>query len=642
MGWPFLWVMSAAAQGPVDVWVTAPRHVLDRPGVGFAEGSAVGADGARWRVLATEDALQSLSEDGYTWTLAPPPPPDLPAGYRSPDAMVQALNTLAMDHPTLTTLTELGHSALGRPILGLRISATDHPRAQWRILGAHHGDELPSGEVVIDFAQTLLEGFGGDPDLTAFLERDAVWVVPHVNPDGVAAMSRQNADGVDLNRNYDYEWSVDALGSGDVPFSEPESRAIRALTDWNPFVAGLSYHSGATNIGWAWNWTDDDSRDDELLEAMADRYAERCQTDGFWSTNGAAWYPTRGDTNDWSFGRYGILDFTVELTLTKAPSFDRSLAVVEEHRDAMVDFLLHHPIVSGQVVDAATGQGIGARLDPGALGEPSWTGPRGDFARISPLSEDTPLTLTVNAPGYTSADIAVTPGVPITVALLPDETPRLSTDSILLSQGGDGTFFLQAPRVTLTRPGNPAVVATSLGEGRWQVDPQAMAPGAWDMVTSDGIAPRSVFIGEVDDRIRIDAVSLQGDTLTLTGQHFGPGLQADAIVGDRRGRIALPILDRAHRSVQLDVRMLRAEPTPVDLLLWTGGYQLSVLDVFGEGLVDVSAPLDNELTDSLFPSDTPYQHPESVIRSGCGVTGHRGGAGLLPFALLLVTTRRRR
>ena len=54
-----------------------------------------------------------------------------------------------------------------------------------------------------------------------------------VNPDGLRRRTRQNARGVELNRNFSFRWRRSARGSryygGPRPFSEPESRLIRRL-----------------------------------------------------------------------------------------------------------------------------------------------------------------------------------------------------------------------------------------------------------------------------------------------------------------------------------------------------------------------------------------------------------------------------
>jgi murein peptide amidase A len=61
-----------------------------------------------------------------------------------------------------------------------------------------------------------------------------LWLVPVLNPDGLAAGTRQNAHGVDLNRNFPSLWQHfghpgSTYYSGPKPLSEPETRAARDL-----------------------------------------------------------------------------------------------------------------------------------------------------------------------------------------------------------------------------------------------------------------------------------------------------------------------------------------------------------------------------------------------------------------------------
>ena len=107
----------------------------------------------------------------------------------------------------------LGRSERGRPIVAWE---TGDPQARRRVLvvGCIHGNE-PAGIAVADAVVRARVPAGTD-----------VWVVPDLNPDGVAADTRQNARGVDLNRNFPYRWQPlsGVFYSGPHALSERESR----------------------------------------------------------------------------------------------------------------------------------------------------------------------------------------------------------------------------------------------------------------------------------------------------------------------------------------------------------------------------------------------------------------------------------
>ena len=118
--------------------------------------------------------------------------------------------------------------ALGRSVDGRLINAVetgDLDSAQKvLVVGCIHGNE-PAG---IAIAQRLERTSPRGID---------VWVIRVLNPDGRAANTRQNARGVDLNRNFPWHWQrlEGVYDSGSRPLSEPESRiAYRLIVRLRP------------------------------------------------------------------------------------------------------------------------------------------------------------------------------------------------------------------------------------------------------------------------------------------------------------------------------------------------------------------------------------------------------------------------
>jgi protein MpaA len=113
----------------------------------------------------------------------------------------------------------IGHSVERRAIVAIAIGRASAKR-KILIVGCIHGNECAG--LAITSALARLPAPRGVQ----------LWLVPEANPDGTAADTRQNAHGVDLNRNFPYDWqpvSDPVYYSGPRPASEPETRAMMAL-----------------------------------------------------------------------------------------------------------------------------------------------------------------------------------------------------------------------------------------------------------------------------------------------------------------------------------------------------------------------------------------------------------------------------
>ena len=110
----------------------------------------------------------------------------------------------------------LGRSWQGRPIEAVQVGNRSGTRVL--VVGCIHGDETAG----IAIARALERRSPSDLDL---------WIVPDLNPDGVAADTRQNAHAVDLNRNFPWRWRRmgGVYASGPRPLSEREARIAHAL-----------------------------------------------------------------------------------------------------------------------------------------------------------------------------------------------------------------------------------------------------------------------------------------------------------------------------------------------------------------------------------------------------------------------------
>jgi protein MpaA len=205
---------------------------------------------------------------------------------------------------------EIGRTGLGRPITALRFDPPGYarPRPPAILFGAIHGDEPLGVHCLIELARELVAQPPGRE----------TWVIAALNVDGLAGGTKNNANDVDLNRNFaSANWQAEhrpGYFPGASPESEPETRALSALIERVGATRFVALHSPYRTCNW-----DGSGRD--LAEAMG-----RLNQYGATADIG---YPTPG-----SFGsKYGA-DRGLEVVTLEIPFMSEAQAW-QENRTAL-------------------------------------------------------------------------------------------------------------------------------------------------------------------------------------------------------------------------------------------------------------------------------------------------------------------
>ena len=192
---------------------------------------SLGSGFARWVLvaLALTGCAADHDADAVTGSVsasvpAPTSPPPLLESHAAPTAT--PATATGTPSPTrvprlVNRTTTFGYSVRRQP---LRVTEVGNPSSPHRVLivGSIHGNELAGDQIAAALQNAAVPGNAD------------VWIVQELNPDGAAAATRQNADGVDLNRNFPFRWQrLGPLGSLDYSgahaLSEPESAAAASL-----------------------------------------------------------------------------------------------------------------------------------------------------------------------------------------------------------------------------------------------------------------------------------------------------------------------------------------------------------------------------------------------------------------------------
>lgn len=415
-----------ARPGPVHVMeVTVP----DREAVSdlVARGYDISAvHGRAVTIHATDDELNQLFQTGYPYVEVKPPPEALKSGeaYHTFATLTSALDDEAAAYPDICRLSSLGKSVQGRDLWAILI--TDNPdieedEPEFKYVSTIHGDEGVGTELCLRFIQLLLSSYGTDARITALVDTTAIWVVPLMNPDGLVAGQRFNADGYDLNRSFpaypaDFQQTVFDDPTPDTTGRPPEVADLMRWTAENSFVLSANFHAGSLVVNYPYDndgtqsGMDAPTPDDALFRNITTRYS--MHNPPMWNsalfqdgiTNGNAWYTVVGGMQDWNYRYAGCNEVTIELSDTKYPAASELESLREDNRESMLAYLeAVHIGVRGTVTDGATGLPVYAEVRVEGNAQPVFTDPDvGDYHRM--LLPGT-YTLTYAAPRYAARTV---------------------------------------------------------------------------------------------------------------------------------------------------------------------------------------------------------------------------------------------
>ncbi len=188
----------------------------------------------------------------------------------------------------------------GRPVYWVRISnnpeeTQDKPKVLYTALT--HAREPASMQQMLFQMWYLLENYDSDPEIKYLIDHVEMYFVPCVNPDGYifcetthpngGSMHRKNkrinsdnSIGVDLNRNFGYQWGHDNSGSspnpssqtyrGTGPFSEPETQLQKQFAETFNFSLALNNHTYSDLLIYPWGYSSNLTPDGDIFIEYAE------------------------------------------------------------------------------------------------------------------------------------------------------------------------------------------------------------------------------------------------------------------------------------------------------------------------------------------------------------------------------------
>ncbi len=317
--------------------------------------------------------------------------------YHTYEEIISEINSYEKKYPNLISKKIIGRTSQEkRDIYALKISDNvqrkeDEPSILFT--AAIHSDELPGVEICMTLINNLLENYNKDPKITDWVNNYEIWFVPVLNVDGHHVVTsninprwRKNtrdnnnngilyekSDGIDLNRNFDYNWahggssdSTSARYRGEMPFSESECTAFAKFAAEQKFVLSITYHSQGEVIFYPWDWEGIKAPDNAVLTKIANGLGKNIRTIKGDTTYVPHYGAAKvGQTYSWLYGKIGTFDFVIETGKNRhifPPDILQNIVNNNLQGAFYILDCLKGPGLTGLVTDAKTGKPLEAEI----------------------------------------------------------------------------------------------------------------------------------------------------------------------------------------------------------------------------------------------------------------------------------------
>lgn len=255
-------------------------------------------------------------------------------GYHTYTELLAELDEMHALFPNLISSKQpigLSTTIEGRPVYWVRISnnpESDQQKTKILYTALTHAREPVSMQQMLYQMWYLLENYSSNSEIKYLIDNLEMYFIPCVNPDGYLYNQSTNANGggmwrknrrlnsggsigVDLNRNFGYNWGYDNSGSspdgasltyrGSGPFSEPETQLVKQFAEAKNFDLALNNHTYSDILIYPWGYANITTPDAVTFQTFAELMT---QENGY--TYGTCYqtlnYTANGGSDDWFYG----------------------------------------------------------------------------------------------------------------------------------------------------------------------------------------------------------------------------------------------------------------------------------------------------------------------------------------------------